>query len=152
MNGNHPLVDTLLGMLAGHFDHFSVNEFGNVMIPLPDNPVVCKPKTATDGTPVVRIEAPVLLDVPAPRPSVLRYMLSRSEELGFGRLVAVFAEREPEPMGDAHIFVQAHLFVDTLAPAVLSSAIRLVHTTSLSEMEFLRQLSPPVGGTRAYGS
>ena len=122
------------------------------MIPLPDNPVACKAKTATNGSPVLQIEAPVLLDVPAPRPSVLRYILSRSQDLGFGRLAAVFAQHEPEPMGDAHIFVQAHLFADTLTPAILSSAIRLVHATALGDIEFLRQIAPPVGGTRAYES
>jgi hypothetical protein len=152
MTDNNPLVATLLSMLAGQFDHVSVNEFGNVLIPLPDNPVVWKAKTAIDASPVVQIESPVLLDVPAPRPSVLRYLLTRSHDLGFGRLAAVFGPLEPEPTGDPPIVVQAQLLADTLAPAALGSAIRIVHATSLGEIAFFRQLSPPVGGTRAYES
>lgn len=145
-------VERIKTMVSERFPDVSVNEAGNVLVSLPENPVICKLRMTADGSAVVLLEAPVLLDVPSPRPSVLRYVLSRAGDLGFGHLVALFSELGPEPMGEAHILLRAHLFAETLTPALLAKAIRLVHGAALREIDFFRQLSPPVGGTTAYGA
>lgn len=147
MNDEDELRTTLQAMLGSSFSNVSVNDFGSVMISLPDNPVACKVNRLRDGSLVVNIESPVLLDVPSPRPDVYELICLLTHQIPFGSLSVIGGST-----GDIHIFVRGQLFANGFSNSHLTRAVSLTRDAAIAQIQALRQLAPPIGGVTAYGA
>lgn len=133
--------------LEQSFDEVSMSEFGGLMIWLPDNPAKCEIQVLEGGTVIVKIESPVLMDVPPPPQEMFELICLLQREIEFGSLVVI-----SNSVGEMHLAVQAKLLAGQLTQDMLSTAVRLVHKAALNEISRFQSLTPPVGGATAYST
>jgi hypothetical protein len=141
------LRSALKSMLEASFPNVSTNEFGSVVVSFPDNPVGCKVSRLPDGSLVVNLESPILLDVPSPQSEVYELICLLQKGIPFGSLIVVGGSS-----GDIHMLIRGQLLADGLAASHLTRAVALVHGAAVAEIGRFRELAPPIGGVTAYGS
>ncbi len=139
------LRTTVHGMLAGVFPDVWVNDYGSIMVQLPRNPVKCVAAKLPEGSLVVNLESPVLLDVPKPQPDVFQLLCLLQSSVPFGSIVTVSSSA-----GDVHLAIRGQLLADGLTTEALTKAVTLVHAAALDEIDRFRRISPPLGGQTAY--
>lgn len=123
----------------------SLTASGSIFLQMNDNPVLCRFPTLPLGYVLVEIESPVLLDF-VPPPDFYELISVSQIRLGFGSLIVAAGEE----VGQIMVAVSAKLFADGLTAAHLKRAIQFVHRTALEQIQILENVTPPLGGRRAY--
>lgn len=135
----------VLATLRGAYPEVGIDEWGSVVVMFRDFPVHCKFSRASDGEPVVLVQAPVLLDVPAPPGELYELVCLIQSRIGFGSLSVIGSTT-----GDIHVMLNAHLLDTSVASA--QRAVRLVHDEARAQAQALLALTPPIGGATASGT
>ncbi|WFE47688.1 hypothetical protein [Verrucosispora sp. WMMD1129] len=128
--------------LEAAFSNVVVNEFGSVMVYMPGNPIGCKIARLPDGSLIVNLEAPILLDVPTPPSSLYELICLLAGKIGYGSFLVIGHSNK-----DIHIFLRAQLLPEVACGPEIRRAVELLHAASIQEIQRFRSFTPPIGGT-----
>lgn len=130
----------VLEALTPYFPQAGLNDYGSIIIQLPDTLVVCKFREAATGDAVVTIEAPVLLEIPA-KPDLYELLAVSAVSFPLG----TFSVGAGETRETLTLAFSAKWFVDGVPPDHFVRAVNTVHAEAVNQMKMLK----PMGG--GYG-
>lgn len=132
----------VLNTLGVPYAQATLNDFGSVIVHLPETLVVCKFRETSGGDVVVVVDSPVLLEVPA---TAELYELLAISDVSFP--FGSFSVGAGDSDATLTIGFSAKMFVDDLPPEHLLRAVVAISSEAVHQTRYLQ---PVVGGFGIY--